>query len=42
MSHYMGMGAESIIPARYNDPASSDLSFEIREGDNTVTLDLTD
>jgi hypothetical protein len=42
LSNYMGMGAESIIPSRYNDPASSGLSWEIEKGDNTVTLDLTE
>jgi hypothetical protein len=40
MSNYMGMGAESIIPPHYNDPASSGLSWDIKAGDNTLTLDL--
>lgn len=41
-SNYMGMNAKSLIPPHYNDPASSGLSFEIKEGDNVVTLDLKD
>lgn len=42
MSNYMGMGAKSIIPPHFNDPASSGLSAEITKGENTVTLDLTE
>jgi hypothetical protein len=42
MSDYMGMGAKSLIPPHFNDPASSGLTAEIKAGDNTVTLDLTD
>lgn len=42
MTNYMGMGAKSIIPPHFNNPASSGLSTEIVKGDNTVTLDLTD
>jgi len=42
MSNYMGMDAKSIIPPHFNDPASSGLSTEIVEGENTVTLDLTE
>jgi hypothetical protein len=39
--NYMG-GSKSLIPAKYNDPATSGLTWEIKKGDNTVTLDLTD
>lgn len=42
MSAYMGMGAESLIPPHYNDPESSGLTFEFEEGENTISLDLTD
>lgn len=42
MSNYMGMGAESLIPPHYNDPESSELAFEVKSGENTVALDLTD
>jgi hypothetical protein len=40
--NYMGAGARSLIPDKYNDPAKSGLTWEIKKGQNTVTLDLTD
>jgi len=40
--NYMGAGAKSLIPPKYSDPATSGLTWEIKKGDNTVTLDLTD
>jgi hypothetical protein len=39
MSGYMGVQA-SLIPPHYNDPASSDLTFEIGRGENNVILEL--
>ena len=38
---YMDVGVKSLIPQKYNDPASSGLTWEIK-GDNVVTLDLKD
>ena len=40
--NYMGGGATSVIPPKYNDPTTSGLTWEIKKGENTVTLDLTD
>jgi len=37
---YMGAGAVSLIPSRYNNPATSELTVEITKGDNEVTFDL--
>lgn len=37
---YMDAGAQSLIPAKYNDPSTSGLDREIKEGENTITLDL--
>ena len=37
---YMGGGAKSLIPKRYNDPATSELTCEIVSGMNQVTFDL--
>lgn len=39
---YMGGGAKSLIPAKYNNPATSGLAREIAAGDNELTLDLAD
>ena len=33
-------GPDSLIPARYNDPASSGISFTIQPGENSINLDL--
>jgi hypothetical protein len=35
------MPAKSLIPARYNNPATSELTIEITPGDNNVELLLT-
>jgi hypothetical protein len=40
--NYMGGGAKSLIPKKYNNPATSGLTAEIKKGQNTVTLDLKD
>jgi hypothetical protein len=40
--NYMGGGAKSLIPEKYNNPATSGLAWEIKKGQNTVTLDLKD
>jgi hypothetical protein len=40
--NYMGSGAQSLIPAKYNNPATSGLTAEIKKGENTLTLDLKD
>ena len=39
--NYMDAGAQSLIPAKYNDPSTSGLKEEIKKGENTITLDLT-
>lgn len=35
------MVGKSLIPARYNDPATSGLTAEIKKGENTVEFKLT-
>lgn len=37
---YMGAGAVSLIPARYNNLATSELNCEIVNGENEVNFDL--
>ncbi len=37
--NYMS-GGDSLIPARYNNPATSGLTAEINKGENTLTLEL--
>jgi len=41
-ANYMDSGAQSLIPPKYNNTASSGLTAEIKKGENTVTLDLKD
>lgn len=39
---YMGMNAKSLIPKKYNHPATSGLTWQIKAGKNEVVLDLQD
>ncbi|MCY2986765.1 MAG: hypothetical protein NTY19_02740 [Planctomycetota bacterium] len=41
-ANYMDVGARRLIPDRYNNPATSGLIWEIKQGENTVTLQLVD
>lgn len=41
-ANYMDVGAKRLIPNRYNDPATSGLTWDIKQGENTVTLQLAD
>jgi hypothetical protein len=41
-TNYMDAGAKPAIPAKYNNPATSGLSKEIKRGENTLELNLTD
>lgn len=38
---YMGTGQTSLIPQRYNNPATSQLTCEIQPGENHLEFDLT-
>ncbi|MBA2116052.1 hypothetical protein [Bremerella alba] len=38
---YMGSGQSSLIPARYNNPSTSQLTCEIHAGENHLEFDLT-
>jgi hypothetical protein len=40
--NYMDSDAKSLIPEKYNNPATSGLTREIKEGQNTLTIDLTE
>jgi hypothetical protein len=40
---YMGGNAKPLIPAKYNNPKTSGLTFEIKKGDNDLgAIDLKD
>jgi len=39
-SGYMGSGQKSLIPDRYNNPATSQLNCEIKPGENHVEFEL--
>ncbi len=41
-ANYMDVGVKRLIPDRYNNPATSGLIWEIRQGENAVTLQLVD
>ena len=40
--NYMGGAAKSLIPNKYNDPATSGLTWNIKEGENVLDLELKD
>jgi hypothetical protein len=40
--NYMGGAVKSLIPSRYNDPATSGLTWTIQEGENVLDLNLSD
>jgi hypothetical protein len=40
--NYMGGAARSLIPSRFNDPATSGLTWTIKAGENVLDLNLSD
>lgn len=40
--NYMGGAAKSLIPNKYNDPATSGLTWNIKQGENVLDLELKD
>jgi hypothetical protein len=39
---YMGGGAKPLVPPKFNDPSTSGLTWDIKEGKNAIKLELTD
>jgi hypothetical protein len=41
-ANYMDAGSRPLIPAKYNDPSSSGLTWQIEEDENVLRLNLSD